>query len=77
MPEFPQNCLDSTTNLLSNLNNVNSNSNLRCGNSAHNVSNKGILSFFKNVDISSCNTPNLELPVAFLVGCFGSWRSWY
>ena len=60
MPEFPQNCSDSTTNLLSNLNDANSNSNLQCDNSAHNVSNEGILSFFKNVDNSSCNTQILN-----------------
>ena len=39
MVEFSQNCLGCTTNSLSTLNDTNSNSNLRCGNSAHNVSN--------------------------------------
>ena len=46
MPVFSQNCLDCTTNLLLNLNDANSNWNLWCGNSAHNVSNEGKLSFF-------------------------------
>ena len=49
MPEFSQSC---TTNSLSNLNDASRNSNLQCGNSAHNVSNEGILSFFKNVSNS-------------------------
>ena len=49
MPEFSQSC---TTNSLSNLNDASSNSNLQCGNSAHNVSNEGILSFLKNVSNS-------------------------
>ena len=71
MPEFSQNCLDCTTNSLSSLNDANSKSNLRCGNSAHNASNEGTLSFFKNIDNSSCNTSDLELLVAFLIGCFG------
>ena len=71
MPEFSQNCFNSTTNSLSNLNDANSSSNLRCSNSAHNVSNEGILWFFKNVDKSSCNTSDLELLEAFLVGRFG------
>ena len=71
MPEFSQNCLDCTTNSLSNLNDAHSNSNFRCGNSAQNVSNEGILSIFKNVDDSSCNNSDLELFAAFLVGRFG------
>ena len=72
MSEFSQNCLDCLTNSLSNLNDANSDSNLRCGNSAHNVSNEGILSFFKNIDNSSYNASDLELLAAFLVGRFGS-----
>ena len=35
------------------------------------VSKEGILSFFKNVDNSSCNTSDLELLAAFQVGRFG------
>ena len=66
MPEFSQNCLDCITNSLSNLNDANSNSNLRCGNSAHNVPNEGILSFFKNIDNSSYDASDLELLAAFL-----------
>ena len=72
MPEFLQNCLDCNTNSMSNLNDANSNSNLRCGNSARGVSNEGTLSFFKNADNkSSCNTSDLELLTVFLVGRFG------
>ena len=71
MLEFSQNCLGCTANSLSNLNDNNSNSNLRCCNSVHNVSNEGILSLFKNFDNSSCNTSDLELLAAFLVGRFG------
>ena len=41
---------------VTNLNYGNPNSNLRCGNSANNVSNEGMLSFFKNVGNSLCNT---------------------
>ena len=68
MPEFLQNCLDCTTNSLSNLNDANSNSNLRCGNSTY--LNEGILSFFKNLVNSSFNTSGLVLLVAFLVARF-------
>ena len=71
MPEFSLNCLDCTTNLLSNLSDANSNWNLQRGNSAHNVSNEGTLSFFKNVVNSSCNTLNLELLKTFLIGLLG------
>ena len=71
MPEFSPNCFDCTSNLLSNLNDANSNSNWRCGNSTHNVSNEGIPPFFKNIDNSLCNASDLELLSTFLIGCFG------
>ena len=73
MPEFSQICLDCRGNSLSSLNDANWNSNLRCNNAAHNVSNEGILSFFKNVDNSFIvqYTSDLELLAAFLVGRFG------
>ena len=71
MPEILQNGLDCTNNSMTNLNDANSNSNLRCGNSAFSVSNEGTLSFSKNVDKSSCNTSDLELLTIFLVGRFG------
>ena len=71
MPEFSQNCLDCVTNSLSNLNDANSNSNLRYGNSARNVSNEGMLSFFKNIENSSYDASDLKLLAAFLVGHFG------
>ena len=59
MPEFSQNCFNYTTNSLSNLNDANSNLDLCCGDSARNVSNEGILSMFKNLGNSSCNTSDL------------------
>ena len=71
MPEFSQNCLDCITNSLSNLNDANSNWNLRYGNSAHNVSNEGVPSFFKNIDHSSYDASDLKLQATFLVGRFG------
>ena len=72
MPELSQNCLGCITNSLSNLNEANSNSNLRYGNSAHNVSNEGILSFFKNIDSSSYDASDLELLAAFLEVTLGA-----
>ena len=71
MPEFSQNCFDCITNSLSNLNDANSNPNLRYVNPAHNVLNEGVPSFFKNIDNSLYDASDLELLAAFLVGRFG------
>ena len=71
MPEFSQNCLDCISNLLSNINDADSNSNWRWSNLKHNVSNEGIPPFFKNIDNSLWNVSDLELLSAFLIGCFG------